>query len=91
VDQRQAFLDAIIADPDDDAVRLIYADWLEEHGTAVERDSARYRDTCGFYLEMKSPAPPPAFLDVGLVELGDQHPAVRLRVGQAAGGDALPL
>jgi uncharacterized protein (TIGR02996 family) len=42
VDQRQAFLDAIIADPDDDAVRLIYADWLEENGTAVERDRARF-------------------------------------------------
>ncbi|HEY7310894.1 MAG TPA: TIGR02996 domain-containing protein [Gemmataceae bacterium] len=42
MDQRQAFLDAIIADPDDDAVRLIYADWLEEHGSAVERDRARF-------------------------------------------------
>src|SRR5579859_5926072 len=26
------FLRAIIADPDDDTPRLVYADWLEEHG-----------------------------------------------------------
>jgi uncharacterized protein (TIGR02996 family) len=32
MDERQYFLDAIIADPDDDMPRLIYADWLEEHG-----------------------------------------------------------
>jgi uncharacterized protein (TIGR02996 family) len=29
-----AFLQAIIANPDDDSLRLIYADWLEEHGQA---------------------------------------------------------
>ena len=29
-----AFREAIIADPDDDAPRLVYADWLEEHGDA---------------------------------------------------------
>lgn len=28
----QAFLGAICAQPDDDTVRLVYADWLEEHG-----------------------------------------------------------
>ena len=28
----QSFLEAISADPDDDAVRLIFADWLEEQG-----------------------------------------------------------
>jgi uncharacterized protein (TIGR02996 family) len=28
----EAFLLAIIEDPDDDAPRLVYADWLEEHG-----------------------------------------------------------
>lgn len=27
-----AFIDAIVADPDDDTIRLIAADWLEEHG-----------------------------------------------------------
>ncbi|HEY7311545.1 MAG TPA: TIGR02996 domain-containing protein [Gemmataceae bacterium] len=29
---REAFLQAIVEDPDDDTPRLIYADWLEEHG-----------------------------------------------------------
>jgi len=28
----QGFLDAIIASPEDDSPRLVYADWLEEHG-----------------------------------------------------------
>jgi uncharacterized protein (TIGR02996 family) len=32
VSQRDAFLRAIIARPDDDVVRLVFADWLEEHG-----------------------------------------------------------
>src|SRR5262245_17786546 len=29
---REAFLQAIIDDPDDDTPRLIFADWLDEHG-----------------------------------------------------------
>ncbi len=32
MDQRAAFLRSICDDPDDDAVRLIFADWLDEHG-----------------------------------------------------------
>ena len=32
----QAFLDAIRADPDDDTLRLVFADWLDEHGNAAE-------------------------------------------------------
>src|SRR3954454_6234130 len=28
----EAFLDALAEDPDDDATRLVYADWLEERG-----------------------------------------------------------
>src|SRR5262245_2358975 len=28
---QDAFLQAIVEEPDDDAVRLIFADWLEEH------------------------------------------------------------
>jgi uncharacterized protein (TIGR02996 family) len=35
----QGFLEAIIAEPDDDTHRLVYADWLEEHGHA---DRARF-------------------------------------------------
>jgi uncharacterized protein (TIGR02996 family) len=30
--QEKAFLQAIIENPDDDAPRLIYADWLDENG-----------------------------------------------------------
>jgi uncharacterized protein (TIGR02996 family) len=37
----QAFLDAIIAAPDDDAPRLIYADWLDEHGHAERAEFIR--------------------------------------------------
>src|SRR5262245_22184272 len=32
VTHEDAFLRAVLADPDDDAPRLIYADWLEERG-----------------------------------------------------------
>jgi uncharacterized protein (TIGR02996 family) len=35
--ERQAFLAAIVASPDDDAARLVYADWLEEVGGEPER------------------------------------------------------
>jgi uncharacterized protein (TIGR02996 family) len=35
----EAFLKAILAEPDDDTVRLIYADWFEEHG---ELDRAEF-------------------------------------------------
>src|SRR5262249_34064618 len=30
--QREAFLRAILADPDNDAHRLVYADWLDDYG-----------------------------------------------------------
>ena len=36
---RAAFLQAIIAAPEDDGLRLVYADWLDEQGS--EADSAR--------------------------------------------------
>src|SRR5262249_25897060 len=32
MNSEQAFRKAILADPDDDMPRLVYADWLEEHG-----------------------------------------------------------
>src|SRR5437762_1706115 len=37
----QAFLQEIVEDPDDDAVRLIYADWLEDHGNAPRAEFIR--------------------------------------------------
>src|ERR1051325_2765416 len=32
MDTQEAFMKAIIDQPDDDAVRLVYADWLDENG-----------------------------------------------------------
>ncbi len=37
-----AFLRAIAADLDDDTPRLVYADWLEEHGDAAQADRATF-------------------------------------------------
>ena len=37
----QAFLDAIIAAPEDDAPRLVYADWLDEHGDSDRAEFIR--------------------------------------------------
>ena len=33
--EERALLSAIIADPDDDTARLVYADWLDEHADAL--------------------------------------------------------
>jgi uncharacterized protein (TIGR02996 family) len=40
--QGDALLAAILDDPDDDAARLVYADWLEETGGQAERDRAEF-------------------------------------------------
>src|SRR5262245_43795788 len=37
----QGFLDAILADSDDDAVRLVFSDWLEEHGESARAEFIR--------------------------------------------------
>jgi uncharacterized protein (TIGR02996 family) len=37
-----AFLEDVLARPDDDAPRLIFADWLEEHGGPPERARAEF-------------------------------------------------
>src|SRR5262245_29279508 len=37
--ERDSLLAAIYADPDDDATRLVFADWLDDHG---EPDRAEY-------------------------------------------------
>jgi uncharacterized protein (TIGR02996 family) len=53
----QVFLESIIAAPDDDGIRLIFADFLEEHGQAeraefirlmIERDRAGLRECSQF-------------------------------------------
>ncbi|HJZ93153.1 MAG TPA: TIGR02996 domain-containing protein [Gemmataceae bacterium] len=40
---QDAFLDAVFAAPDDDAPRLVYADWLDEHGEPQYADFIRLR------------------------------------------------
>jgi uncharacterized protein (TIGR02996 family) len=40
-----AFLEAIIESPDDDGLRLIYADWLEEHGQPERAEFIRVQIT----------------------------------------------
>jgi uncharacterized protein (TIGR02996 family) len=37
----KAFLEAVLANPDDDAPRLIFADWLEERGQAARAEFIR--------------------------------------------------
>ena len=37
----QALLDAIVDAPDDDAVRLVFSDWLDEHGDADRAEFIR--------------------------------------------------
>jgi uncharacterized protein (TIGR02996 family) len=37
----EALLRAVLADPRDDAPRLVYADWLDEHGQAAAADFVR--------------------------------------------------
>ena len=39
--ERDAFLQAILEKPDDDAPRLIFADWLEEYGEPERADLIR--------------------------------------------------
>jgi uncharacterized protein (TIGR02996 family) len=41
MDQREAFLQAIVESPADDLPRLVYADWLEEHGEADRAEFIR--------------------------------------------------
>jgi uncharacterized protein (TIGR02996 family) len=50
----EAFLQAIREDPEDDAPRLIYADWLDEHGEAERAEFIRVQ--CE--LEHMAPADP---------------------------------
>src|SRR4051794_38996455 len=41
--QRDAFRQAILDDPDDDAPRLVYADWLDDHGEHAGAEFTRVR------------------------------------------------
>jgi uncharacterized protein (TIGR02996 family) len=49
VSDRAALLEAIRANPHDEALRLVYADWLEEYGDEADRTLARFiRVQCRF-------------------------------------------
>jgi uncharacterized protein (TIGR02996 family) len=52
--ENPALLAAVIADAEDDAPRLVYADWLDEHGD--EARAAFIRNQCALFD--KSPADP---------------------------------
>src|SRR5262249_45999900 len=41
MDQHEAFLHAILEAPDDDAPRLVYADWLDDHGDSDRAEFIR--------------------------------------------------
>jgi uncharacterized protein (TIGR02996 family) len=42
VDERRALMGAIIANPDEDTPRLVFADWLDEHGDEHDRARAAF-------------------------------------------------
>jgi uncharacterized protein (TIGR02996 family) len=42
VSRQAQLLDAILDDPDDNNIRLVYADWLEEHGDESDRARAEF-------------------------------------------------
>jgi uncharacterized protein (TIGR02996 family) len=71
--ERRALLEAIRAAPEDDAPRLVYADWLEEHGEGeTDRDRAEFiRAQCEL-----------ARLRFGSPELEARHWALRTREGE---------
>lgn len=65
--ERESFLAAIIADPQEDAPRLIFADWLEEHG---ERDRAEFiRVQCELAMTPESPIKTPG----NIFQLSDEE------------------
>jgi uncharacterized protein (TIGR02996 family) len=41
MNQEDAFLQAVVESPDDDTPRLVYADWLDEHGDAARAEFIR--------------------------------------------------
>ncbi|HEX5273253.1 MAG TPA: TIGR02996 domain-containing protein, partial [Gemmataceae bacterium] len=67
----EALLRAVIADPDDDAPRLIYADWLDEQGKADRAEFIRVQ--CA--LQAAPPGDPrrPAWLDREVALLNDRE------------------
>jgi uncharacterized protein (TIGR02996 family) len=78
--ENPALLAAVIADAEDDAPRLVYADWLEEHG---DPDRAAFiRNQCALFD--KSPADP------DYVDLRERIPAIRAAMFRRELGPQLP-
>ena len=73
-----AFLRAIIENPDDDTPRLVYADWLDEHGQSDRADFIRVQCELARLPEEDSP------LRQDLVRLARNH--ARNSRTQYAGG-----
>src|SRR5687767_4608593 len=56
--QQAALLQAILDDPDDDAVRLVFADWCEENGQAERAEFVRLQIERGFKDHYEEKMPP---------------------------------
>jgi uncharacterized protein (TIGR02996 family) len=73
MDEEAGFIDAILANPSEDATRLVYADWLEERG-----------DPRAAYLRLECQL---ARITRRLGQLGERvDPAWRARSQRVAGG-----
>jgi uncharacterized protein (TIGR02996 family) len=70
---QEAFLADIIAHPDDDAPRLVYADWLEDHGEPARAEFIRVQ------IEMERPDIDPRRLAI----LQNRERALERRHGKA--------
>lgn len=69
MDHEQAFLQAIREEPDDDAHRLIYADWLEEQGGAARTARAAFIRVQCFLAELPEDDPARDDLEDEVVDL----------------------
>src|SRR5947209_10059060 len=80
----EAFLQAILEQPDDDAPRLVYADWLEEHGESERAAFIR------LHIELAGMDPDDSRRDEVRRKLGPmlhgQQVAWRARLGRGVDG-----
>jgi uncharacterized protein (TIGR02996 family) len=70
IETREAFLRAIFDRPADDTPRLVYADWLEEHGDYALAELIRLQCELDV-LRQRTSSPPPAHLAARAEELID--------------------
>jgi uncharacterized protein (TIGR02996 family) len=68
-----AFLDAIKDDPEDDAARLVLADWLTEHGDEHDGARAHYLRLSCELQKLPTDAPRRATIDAELARLRKKH------------------